>query len=250
MRVRLRLKCWSMAGIGASCGHDWTMTRLSGPTEFRNGFKTSRVERYVALARAFVGWERIWPALWPASGLVGLFVAAALFDLFAPLPWTLHALILAACVSGTGLLAFLNLRNMAPPGWDDGARRLERDSGLNHRPISEGSDKLFAGAGDSWAEELWRAHLRERLSNAFRLRLSLPKSTLADRDPRALRYVVLVLALAGAVVARQDSADRLLNALSSAGAGANATLDAWIDPPAYTGEPPVYLHASAPTLAV
>src|SRR5262249_50379767 len=125
-----------------------------------------------------------------------------------------------------------------------------RDSGLNHRPISEGSDALFAGAGDAWAEELWRAHLRQRLASAFRLRLSLPRSTLAQRDPRALRYLVLVLALAGVVVARQDFADRLMTAFSNAGAGGNATLDAWIDPPGYTGEPPVYLHASNPSLAV
>src|SRR5215471_641846 len=250
MPARPRPKCWSKVSNGASCAQDWMMMRLSQPTEFPSGSKTSRVERHVAIARAFVGWERVWPALWPASGLVGLFAAAALFDFFAPLPWIVHALILAACISGAGILAYLNLRNLALPKWDDGARRLERDSGLDHRPISEGADALLAGVGDALAEELWRAHLRQRLASAFRLRLSPPKSTLAERDPRALRYVVLVLVLTGVVVARHDLTDRLLAAFTSAGAGGNATLDAWVDPPGYTGEPPVYLHASNPSLAV
>src|SRR5215471_1796155 len=178
MLVRLRPKCWSKASNGASCAHDWMMTRLSQPTEFPNGSKTRGVERYVAIARTVVGWERIWPALWPATGLVSLFIAAALFDLFAPLPWVLHALILATFIAGAGILAYLNLRSTKLPSWDDGARRVERDSGLDHRPISEGSDTIFGGAGDPWAEELWRAHLRQRLANAFRLKLSLPKSAL------------------------------------------------------------------------
>ena len=226
------------------------MTRLSQPTEFQTGSKTSRVERYVSIARALIGWERIWPALWPASGLAGLFLAAALFDLFAPLPWIVHALILAASVTGIGVLAYINLRETVVPRWDDGARRLERDSGLTHRPISESSDALFAGAGDALAEELWRAHLRQRLARAFALRLSLPKSTLAKKDPRALRFGVLVLVIASIVVARQEVPNRLLAAFSSAGAIGSATLDAWIDPPGYTGEPPIYLRASDSSLAV
>jgi uncharacterized protein (TIGR02302 family) len=217
------------------------MTRLSQPTEFQTG-STRRVERYVAVARAFVGWERVWPALWPATGIAGLFIAAALFRLFTPLPWTLHAFVLAVLITGTGLLAYLNLRVFAFPEWSDGARRLERDSGLAHRPISEASDALLSGAGDAFAEELWHAHLRRRLAGILRLRLSPPRSGLARKDPRALRYVVLLLIAAGILVAGRNSLERLLGAFSSEGSGTNAALDAWIDPPAYTGEAPIYMR--------
>jgi uncharacterized protein (TIGR02302 family) len=225
------------------------MTRLSEPKEFQTG-STKSVERRVAVARAFVGFERIWPALWPATGILGLFVAAALFEAFSPFPWTLHALILSAVITASGLLLYLNLRHVTLPRWDDGARRLERDSALKHRPISEASDTLLSGAGDPLAEELWRAHLLSRLSNALRLRLSLPRSTLATRDPRAFRYIVLALVAIGVVIAGRSTFDRLLGALSSAGGGANVALDAWVDPPAYTGQAPVYLRASNPALAV
>ena len=81
-------------------------------------------------SRAALAWERIWPALWPASGIAGLFAAAALFDLFAPLPWT------AACADpvgarspAIGLSLYFGFRDVRLPDWTEGARRLERSSG-------------------------------------------------------------------------------------------------------------------------
>ena len=226
------------------------MTRLSQPTEFRTGFPTRRIERYVAFERVALVWERFWPAFWPASGLVGLFGAAALFGLLAPLPWPLHAFLLAAAIAASGVLLYRNLDTFSWPSWEDGARRLERDSGLAHRPISEAVDSLFAGVGNSWAEELWRAHLRRRLATALRLRVCRPVSALQEKDPRALRFLVLLLVAAGFAFAGRNSGERLLTALSSAPGGTSATLDAWVDPPPYTGEPPLYLRSENQPIAV
>ncbi len=217
------------------------MTRLSQQTEFRPGLKARRIRRLVAFGRGAVGWERIWPSLWPASGIAGLFLAAALFDLFAPLPWPLHALVLSAAITGVGLLLFLGLKDVRLPAWEDGARRVERDSHLAHRPISEAGDAIAAGAGDPFAEALWRAHLLRRFADARRLRLGLPVSGLARKDPRALRFIVLLLLLGGIAFAGRSSLERIAAAFTSGGAGAGATIDAWIDPPAYTGGAPVYL---------
>jgi uncharacterized protein (TIGR02302 family) len=216
------------------------MTRLSQPTEFLPGSKASRIERLVLAARAILAWERLWPLLWPASGIAGLGLAAALFGAFAPLPWILHALILACFVTAIGLALYFNIVHFALPRWEDAARRLERDSSLAHRPISEAHDALAAGAGDPFAEELWRAHLRHRLGTLGPIRLSWPRSGLARRDPRALRFVVLVLIVLGALAAGSDWQHRLIAALGPS-ADSVATLDAWIDPPLYTGEAPIYL---------
>ena len=205
------------------------MTRLSQPTEFQPG-SNSRTERLIALARGAVGWERIWPALWPASAIVGLFLAASLFNLFEPLSWPMHALVLAACISAIGVLLYIELRHLRLPSWDDGARRLERDSRLEHRPISEANDRIAAGAGDSWAEELWRAHIRSRLARALKLRVAFPASGLARKDPRALRFVVLLLLIAGFVFAGRSALERLMAGFLSQGTGNGATIDAWIDP--------------------
>jgi len=218
------------------------MTRYSQPTEFRPGSRTRRVEAFVLGARAVLAWERVWPALWPASGIAGIFLAAALFDLPKFLPWPLHALVLAAAITAIGLSLYLAFDGMRLPNWQDGARRLERDSTLAHRPISESEDVIAAGLGDPWAESLWRAHLARRLADIPRLMLYRPRSGLPSRDPRALRFVVLLLLVAGVVVAGSDWSRRLAAAFGPGmGDAASITLDAWIDPPPYTGEAPIYL---------
>src|SRR5450631_2440374 len=140
------------------------MTRFSDPSEFQTGSRADKTARYVALSRVALLWERVWPALWPASGLAGLFVAAALFDLFAPLPWLAHALILSGVITATGLALFVGFRNMRRASWIEGARRLERSSRLAHRPISEANDTMAVGLGDAWAEELWKLHVAQRLA--------------------------------------------------------------------------------------
>jgi tetratricopeptide (TPR) repeat protein len=221
------------------------MTRTSQPTEFPPGSKTSRIERLVFATRAVLAWERIWPLLWPASGIAGLGLAAALFDVLAPLPWPLHALILASIVTAIALALYFNLTRFVWPRWDDAARRLERDSLLEHRPISEAHDALAAGAGDPMAEELWRAHLSLRLRMLGRIRLAWPRSNLPRRDPRALRFVVLVLIVLGALAAGSEWKQRLFAALGPS-ADSVAMLDAWIDPPLYTGEAPIYLAKGGP----
>ena len=217
------------------------MTRLSPPTEFQTGSPRG-AQAYVRGARAALAWERVWPGLWPASGIAGLFAAAALFGLPSLLPWPLHALLLAAVVSSMGLSLYFAFEHFHFPSWREGARRVERDSTLAHRPISESEDVIAAGAGDALAEALWRAHLGRRLADLGKLRLSWPRSALSQRDPRALRYVVLLLIAGGALAANGDWRQRLAAAFGpGTGEAANISIDAWIDPPAYTGEAPVYL---------
>jgi uncharacterized protein (TIGR02302 family) len=217
------------------------MTRYSAPSEFLTGLRTDKTARYIALSRAALLWERVWPALWPASGIAGLFIAAALFDLLSVLPWALHALILSGAVTAIGLALYFGLRDLKVPGWSDGARRLEQDSGFAHRPISEADDTMAAGSGDAWAERLWQLHLVQRLARIGTLRVALPAPGLARRDPRALRFVILLLVAAGLIVAGTDWSRRLWAGFSDTTGSAAATVDAWIDPPPYTGLAPVYL---------
>src|SRR5262249_38342733 len=140
---------------------------------------------------------------------------------------------------------YFSLEGLRWPSWSEGARRVERDSTLAHRPISEARDVIAAGNGDALAEALWRAHLERRLADIGRLPASWPRSALSQRDPRALRYLVLLLIAAGAVVANGDWRQRLAAAFGpGTGEAANVSIDAWIDPPAYTGEAPVYLSQS------
>src|SRR6185503_10085488 len=134
------------------------MMSLSTSIESQAG-SNSHIERWIAFARAALLWERTWPRLWPATGIVGAFVALALLGIFPHLPGVLHALILLATISGIGYVIWARFQTFHFPDWTEAARRLERESALAHRPITEREDSMAAGAGDRWAEDLWRAHI-------------------------------------------------------------------------------------------
>jgi len=220
------------------------MTNSSHSTASRLGWKAERHERYIALARVLLVWERAWPALWPASGIFGLYIGAALFDLPAVLPGELRSLLCVAVFAATGYALYRGFRTWRMPLREEAARRVERDSALSHRPLTERGDRLAIGSGDAFAEALWHAHLAHLLRRIARLRVSPPSPGLARKDPFALRYLVLLLAIAGLFVAGSNWQQRLALAFSiDEGAGVPlAALDAWITPPAYTGWAPLYLR--------
>ena len=213
---------------------------LSGTTGSRPG---SKPERYIQFARFAILWERVWPSLWPASGIVGLYAAAALLGVFHIIPGWLHALVFIATLIATGLSFYSGFQSFELPHWAEGARRVERDSALPHRPITEGGDRMALGAGDVTSESLWRAHVTWLMARIGRLRLTYPAPHLSRRDPYALRFIVLLLLIAGFLVAGSDWSHRLIAAFSLTGneGGAVATMDAWVNPPAYTGQAPIYL---------
>ena len=66
---------------------------------------------------------------------------------------------------------------------------------------------------------------------------------LAERDPQGLRWYLLIAIAVGLVLARGDTGARLLAAFES-GAASAAAIDAWVDPPPYTGLPLFSLHAA------
>lgn len=229
------------------------MTSLLASTPSRIGWKADRSARYITLARVAIFWERFWPALWPASGIVGSYAALALLGVLAYLPSPLLAPMFLAVLAGTGYRLYLGFRTFRLPQWHEAARRLERDSRLVHRPLTEREDRLLAGKGDPVAEALWLVHLQRLLSGMVRLRLTLPSPGLPARDPYALRYLVLLLVAVGLVIAGPDRGKRLSLAFAPAGSAGlvNAQSDAWINPPAYTGLPPIYLrHAGAREITI
>jgi len=219
------------------------MTHLLDKTESRAGSR-DRTEQFVLAARAALAWERAWRAAWPASAILGVFVALGLFGLYAAIPASLHAVLLALGAMAFGYVLSFGFSRFRWPAWEEGARRVERDSALAHRPISEGHDALAVGAADPLTQELWRAHLLRLLASIRNLKLKLPSPDLAALDRFALRYVVLMLLIGGALVAGRAWDKRLIGTFLPGyeSGAALGTLDAWIDPPGYTGEAPIYLH--------
>ncbi|MGQ0742132.1 MAG: TIGR02302 family protein [Alphaproteobacteria bacterium] len=212
------------------------------------GANSTRARRFVAAARALLFWERYWPALWPASGFAGIYAVLALAGVFSQIPSALHAAALVALFGAAGFSLWWNLQRTAFPRWGDAARRVEFDSGLAHRPLSESRDRLAAGQGDELAESLWRAHVLWLLASAKRLRLVPARSQLRERDPRFMRFVVLAAVIAAFVFTGPGWRQKLIAGLTPAPpAGVlSIALNAWLSPPAYTGLAPHAIGA-APT---
>src|SRR5579872_3733901 len=163
----------------------------------------------VGLARAAVFWERGWPEFAPAFGVLGLFVAAALFDLPAMVPGWLHAAVLVVLVLLLAWAIGHGVHSLRVPGEPEGRRRIEAASGLQHRPLASLADKLAGGAGDPVATALWEAH-RERMARRVRgLRIGLPLAGFLRHDRYGLRVVLSIALLIGFIDAGADSGDRV-----------------------------------------
>ena len=208
------------------------MPTSSPRTAYQTGWQTDPLRSRIAQTRVVLAIERVLPRLWPAFGFIGLYLALALAGAFAFVPWPLQALALAATITLSALALAEGFSDFVLPRSLDAERRLERDNGLIHRPVSERHDVLVGD--DPFAQELWALHRTRSLPNKFRF--SLPRSDIAARDPQGLRWYLLMALAVSFVLARNDFGGRLTSAFDS-GAGAAATLDAWIDPPPYTGLP-------------
>lgn len=199
------------------------------------------------LARLALLWERAWPSVAAVLSLLALFLALALFDAAPLLPFWLHAALAPAFV-----LAILVLLGKAwrveRPTADEVARRLERDSGASHQPLSVLSDHLATGD-----EALWQAHRARMEQAAKRLRPGWPDPVLPPKDPLGLRFAALLLLIIAAAGARSDMSGRLARAVdpyTHRPALDSDTLEVWIVPPAYTGLGQTLLKPGQDSVAV
>ncbi|MEI6161836.1 MAG: DUF4175 family protein, partial [Roseococcus sp.] len=117
---------------------------------------TPGLARKRALARAALWWEATWPALWPLLAVLGLFGIFAFVGLPALLPGWAHALILLGFLAALVLAVRRGFADFRAP--DDAAvdRRLERETGLKHRPLAALQDQPATQDPDGLA--LWAAH--------------------------------------------------------------------------------------------
>ncbi len=211
-------------------------------------------------ARWTILWERLWPALATLATAVGLFLAASWLGLWLWLPPTGRAVVLFVfgIVGVAALVPFFLLRM---PATADGLRRLDRRSGLPHRPATTMADEIAYTNEDPFSVALWNAHFARALTAARSLKSGLPAPRVASRDPYALRALVAVLVIATFFAAGGERWKRIAAAFDWQGVvlPANFRVDAWVTPPSYTGKPPIILpgmrpgetaHASAPPVSV
>jgi uncharacterized protein (TIGR02302 family) len=194
-------------------------------------------------ARNAIAWERAWPALARLLSVVGLFLVVSWAGLWLTLPFPARAVGIGVFVA-LALWALFPLARFRWPSRAEGLSRLDRGTGIRHRPATTLSDTL--ASTDPVAQALWREQRERTLASIKRIRAGLPTPRLAIHDPWALRALVMVMMAAAYVAAGDERAMRVAAAFDWNGvlAPANVRVDAWVTPPTYTGKPPVILSAA------
>jgi len=198
-------------------------------------------------ARWAILWERLWPALATFATAVGLFLAASWLGLWLWLPPLLRAAALIV-IGAAVLAALIPFGLLRIPGAAEGLRRLDRGSGLAHRPATAIADELAVADKDPYALALWNAHVARALTVVRALKAGAPSPRVAWRDPYALRGLILIACIATFIAAGGERWKRVAAAFDWQGVAlpANFRVDAWVMPPAYTGKPPLVLPGIHP----
>jgi len=205
----------------------------------------ARLQLKQALQRAqyAIAWERGWPGLARVLSVVGLFLVVSWAGLWLVLPFLARAvgIILFALLALGALYPLLRFRW---PTREEGLSRLDRGTGIRHRPATALTDTL--SNKDPIAQALWREQRERTLASIKRIRAGLPSPRLAIHDPWALRALVMVMLVAAYVAAGNERTMRVAAAFDWNGvlAPANIRVDAWVTPPVYTGKPPIILSAA------
>ena len=205
----------------------------------------ARLQLTQALQRAqyALAWERAWPGIARILSVIGLFLVASWAGLWLALPFLGRAI-------GIGLFVVLALAALFPlsrfrwPTREEALSRLDRGTGIRHRPATALTDTL--STQDPIAQALWREQRERTLASIKRIRAGLPSPRLPIHDPWALRALVMVMLAAAYVAAGDERTLRIAAAFDWNGvlAPANVRVDAWVTPPLYTGKPPVILSAA------
>jgi len=220
--------------------------RAAGDPVRRNAKTGSGLEALARRAEAVLLFERAWPPLAWSGAAIALFLAASWLGLWfaAPRPARILGVALFAALLAATLAPLARLRR---PTRQETLARVDREASNSHRPAESLDDQLAVQGDDATTKALWEMHRRRLAEEVGRIAPASPAPRMVLRDPRALRFGALLIALCAAVVAGPERYARVAAAFDWRGAApalAAARLDAWIDPPAYTGKPPILIDFS------
>lgn len=203
------------------------------------------LDRLVAVSRAVLAWEAVWRAATGIAGLVALYLAISWFGIWAiapPFARVLGAMLFFGFALFVAGREFRNARISRP----DALARLDRTSGEPHAVATSLSDAP-ANADDPATAALWRLHRLRLAAKLAGLRVAPPSPRAVDVDGRALRAGAVLLALVALFYAGPDWRTRLTSGFAwraGIGSAAASRVDAWIDPPPYTGKAPIVISGA------
>jgi uncharacterized protein (TIGR02302 family) len=172
---------------------------------------------FLCLAPLMMGWQDILPtgAVWAFAGIGGVAFLAALLR---------------------------GLRRFQMPTTTAALARV--DAAMPGRPIAAVVDVQAIGASDPASIAVWQAHVARMAERTKSARAVEPDLRIADRDPYGLRFIAVlffVTALLFGSFLRVASVGDMVTGPSAAMAS-GLIWEGWVEPPAYTGRPSLYLN--------
>jgi len=194
--------------------------------------------------------ERIWNGLWPLQVVVLTLLALGVSGLLPVLgPW-LHSIVLTTAAAWLLWTLWVKRRAWRVPTWNEASRRLEQDSGVEHRPLQGLDDEPLKR--DATDNALWQAHQRQLAARLAALKPKPPESDLPRRDRFAFRAGGLLALIAAVFLVGDDAFYHLGESVRPSFAAAPAAppvVDVWVEPPEYTRAPPLFAQPDAEELA-
>ncbi|QLF68579.1 TIGR02302 family protein [Peteryoungia desertarenae] len=193
------------------------------------------------LARMVLMVERIIPPLLPIFGTAAIFVSLGWLGVYRMLPDIVRLLLVFALVFAF-VASFLPLLRLRLPTTREADRLLEERNGLQHQPVAVQDDEP---AFDSpFSRALWREHQRRMAERIAALDAGLPRPDIARFDRYALRAIPALLFVTAFAYSGSNGAGSIADAFrqhQDATTAPAMRIDAWITPPAYTSQPPIFL---------
>lgn len=192
----------------------------------------------------FVGlWaERITQAFWPLWSVLFVCLAALMLGLqdmvSVEILWA-ATLCAGLSIFATALWGVIKFRR---PWYQSALDRV--DETLVGRPISALSDEQAIGANDAMSQKVWEAHIARMETRAAAARPVEPDLRVSHQDPFALRYVALLCIAVAVLFGSLWRVSSLTNMVPQAQeiAVIGPAWEGWVEPPAYTGKPSLYLN--------
>jgi uncharacterized protein (TIGR02302 family) len=203
----------------------------------------ARLALPLALTRLGLAAERATRCFWPFWTILFLAFAALALGLHETAPVEVAWGGALAVIVGGGAALVRGLWRFRWPSEAEAVQRL--DATLPGRPLAALADRQTIGAGDTGSEAVWRAHVRRMAERAAGARPVPPDLRLSARDPFALRYVALTalaVALLFGSLWRVATVGDIVPGAARADVAAGPSWEGWIEPPAYTGKPSLYLN--------
>lgn len=198
---------------------------------------SKRLANYVRRAWAQLYWEQYAPVFALALAIIALYLIGAFGGIWERIgdPWRLIALLIAIIFL---IRAFWTARQKKRPNLSAARRRVETDSHAQHRPLDVLDDT------PAISQDVWPLHYKKAQQSAEALEPAKWRHVLAPIDPYFLRYILPCAVGLALMVGFGDNAERLRRSLSPSWQSAinpsDVTFEAWVDPPQYTGRPPLY----------